>query len=148
VARTDEEQVRTGPLGKAIGTLKAGVGELVGDDELAREGRLQQAAVDAEARAAEDAAQAQRQAEAARVEAERAEREAEQERLRTELAAQQQEAQIEADHARAQAKIDADAAISEAGVDARRRREHEEAARLEEQAERAQQVADALEGDR
>ncbi len=53
----DEEELeltREGLLGKLAGKAKEAAGSLVGNDDLAREGRLQQAQVDAEAEAARD----------------------------------------------------------------------------------------------
>ncbi|MDQ3756248.1 MAG: hypothetical protein M3394_00115, partial [Actinomycetota bacterium] len=55
-----------GLLGKVAGKAKAVLGSLAGDDDLAREGRLQEASVDAEAEARvrdEEAEQRRREAE-------------------------------------------------------------------------------------
>ena len=55
----DPELTREGLFGKLAGSVKEVAGELVGNDDLAREGRQQQAEVDAEALAARDAEQAE-----------------------------------------------------------------------------------------
>ncbi len=51
------ELTREGLLGKLAGKAKEAAGSLVGNDDLAREGRLQQAEVEAEAEAAREADQ-------------------------------------------------------------------------------------------
>jgi uncharacterized protein YjbJ (UPF0337 family) len=62
---TETERTAGGPLGRIAGKIKETAGSAVGNDELAREGRLQQAHVDASEEAAGEAAEA-RQHEAAR----------------------------------------------------------------------------------
>ena len=62
------EQTAGGPLGKLAGRVKEAAGSALGKEDLAREGRLPQAQVDAEAAAAREAEEArQREAEAERV---------------------------------------------------------------------------------
>ena len=52
------EQTAGGIAGKIAGKLKAATGELVGNDELAREGRLQESQGDADLAARRDQAEA------------------------------------------------------------------------------------------
>ena len=60
----NREQTAGGPLGKLAGRAKEAAGSALGDGDLAREGRLQQAQSDAEREAAAEAAEAnQREAE-------------------------------------------------------------------------------------
>jgi uncharacterized protein YjbJ (UPF0337 family) len=54
----DPELTREDLFGKLAGKAKEAAGSLVGNDDLARDGRLQQAQIDAEADAARDADQA------------------------------------------------------------------------------------------
>ncbi|MDQ6605794.1 MAG: hypothetical protein M3Z06_04510 [Actinomycetota bacterium] len=58
------ELTREGLLGKLAGKAKEAAGSLVGNDDLAREGRLQQAQVEAEAEAARDGEQTDQDADA------------------------------------------------------------------------------------
>ena len=59
------EETAGGPLGKLAGKVKEVAGEATGNDDLAREGRMQQASSEAEAQARQEAAEArQREAEA------------------------------------------------------------------------------------
>ena len=61
------EDTTGGPLGKVVGKAKEVAGSLIGKDDLAREGRLQQAQSEAEVDAARREAEAQqRRAEADR----------------------------------------------------------------------------------
>src|SRR3954470_9265547 len=100
---TETERTTGGPLGRIAGKLKEAAGSAVGNDELAREGRLQQAHVDAAEEAVGEAAEArQREAEAA-LEEERARTQTERERLQAEQAAAQREQAAEADRARTEA---------------------------------------------
>ena len=60
-----EEETAGGALGRIAGKAKEVAGSAIGNEDLAREGRLQQAAVEQEGEAAEAAAEArQREAEA------------------------------------------------------------------------------------
>jgi uncharacterized protein YjbJ (UPF0337 family) len=129
------EETAGGPLGKLAGKVKQAAGSMLGNKDLAREGRLQQAQVEAEAEAARAHAEAnQRQAEA-EIEAAKAENELERQRLQTEVAATEREAAIDRDqhdrlkNARVQAEQEKVAAESE------RRLEQSAATRAEQQAE-------------
>ena len=77
------EETAGGQLGKLAGKAKEAAGFVLGNEDLAREGRLQQAQVDAEAEHA--AAEAQQREAEAEVEAAKADNELERERLQTEL---------------------------------------------------------------
>lgn len=114
------EDTAGGLVGKLAGKAKAAAGSLIGDDDLAREGRLQEAGSEAgiEARRAEAEARVER--DQARVEEERAEVEEERRRLQAEVAAESAEqraererfskegdaAQLEQAAARAEARAD------------------------------------------
>src|SRR3954470_3105378 len=84
---TENETERTagGALGKLAGKVKEVAGEFAGDRDLAREGRLQDAASDAELDARRKNLEARVQAENARVEEEHAAVEEERKRLRAEI---------------------------------------------------------------
>src|ERR1700754_3065474 len=69
---TETERTAGGPLGRIAGKLKEAAGSAVGNDELAREGRLQQAQVDAAEEAVGEAAEARQQEAEAALEEERA----------------------------------------------------------------------------
>src|SRR4051794_33947083 len=76
-----DERTAGGLAGRVAGKAKEAVGSALGNDEVAREGRLQQAAADAE----RDAHDARTEAEQAQSEAELAERRAANEKERLEL---------------------------------------------------------------
>src|SRR4051794_7970121 len=88
---TDSERTAGGVVGRLAGQAKEAAGQALGNDELAREGRLQQASVDAEREAADEAAKARQRAAEAEVESDRAELEQERARLRTELTTAERE---------------------------------------------------------
>ena len=94
------EQTTGGALGRVAGKAKAAAGAALGDDDLAREGRLQQAQSEAEAEAARERELARQAEEEADAGARRAELEREREQLRGELAAEEREAAIERDRER------------------------------------------------
>src|SRR4051794_41217128 len=96
------EQVAGGALGKVAGRIKETAGEALGRDDLAREGRLQQAGADAEIEAPQrDDVAGDEQAEAD-IESRKADTEAERAPLHAEGDAQRQEARIEAGAGRAE----------------------------------------------
>src|SRR5688572_25712445 len=101
------ETTSGGVVGKVVGTAKEKLGSATGNDDLAREGRLQQAAVDAENEADLEEREAEISERTAEVEANRLDVEAERRRLAVELEADEREAAIEAEKARAEAQIDA-----------------------------------------
>lgn len=69
---TPNETTTGGPLGKVAGKVKQAAGGLLGDKDLEREGRLQEASGDAEVEATERSAQAGRAEDSARLDEERA----------------------------------------------------------------------------
>ena len=148
---TDHEETTGGPLGRVAGKIKEAAGSAVGNDDLAREGRLQQARVDAEREASAEAAEA-RQAEAeAQLEADRAQSAEERARLQTELSAAERERAAERDRRQAEQAADAQAVRESAAAEADRahgeaaaRAQEREAQRLELEAARARAAADAI----
>jgi uncharacterized protein YjbJ (UPF0337 family) len=161
---TSEEHETTtgGSLGKVVGKVKEVAGEVAGNDDLAREGRLQQAQGDADIEARERAAAAEHKEIEAAVEAAKEENELERRRLRSEMSEAEREAAIEHDRLRTEHEIatrermeadrvdaakrvaqQATDAVEERAVD-ERRAEVAEAARLRQQARSAEAVADAV----
>ena len=105
----NSEQTAGGLVGRIAGKAKEAAGSLVGDRDLAREGRLQQAQVDAEAEAGHEAAESrQREAEAS-LEAEKTETETELDRLQNEVAAQEREQRIERERQEAEREAQSEA---------------------------------------
>src|SRR3954453_3902617 len=87
------ERTTGGLAGRLAGKVKAAAGQVLGNEDLAREGRLQEAQSDAEITARREEAEArQRQAEAD-LEAERNETEVERARLQAEVAQKDREEQ-------------------------------------------------------
>src|SRR5438094_385976 len=95
----ETEPTAGGALGKLAGKAKEVAGEMFGDRDLAREGRLQDSAADAELDARRKDAEAQVKAENAR---EEAEKRAEEDRFQRETDA----AKLEAAAARAESRAD------------------------------------------
>jgi len=89
------EETAGGVLGHVVGKAKSVAGALVGNEDLEREGNLQQAQATAEAGAASERAAAQLRKHEAAVAEERVEAEVERERLRAELAADEHKERIE-----------------------------------------------------
>ena len=81
------EETAGGLAGKLAGKAKEVAGETLGRDDLAREGRLQQAGSEADVQARREEAEARQREQEAAVVAERTENEAERERLQNEVAA-------------------------------------------------------------
>ena len=128
----ENEQVAGGILGKVAGKAKEIAGEVTRNDELAREGRLQQAHVEAEAEAAVELVEAEQEEAAAALVAERDEAEIERQRLLAE------KAQLEREKA-----IDARAAAAERDAERKAAAEKQAVAKKEAMQEK---VADTLEG--
>lgn len=156
------ETTAGGALGRVIGKAKSAVGSLLGNDELQREGNLQAAQSEAEIRA-ERATQAaeQRRAEAETRE-QRQRAEAERDQLEAELEAQERSEAIERREAQVEVDVDVDAAREKSAVETReemkqraadahdqaalhrRAADAAEAARIENEARRAEMRADAI----
>src|SRR3954454_7903483 len=84
------EQVAGGALGKVAGRIKEPAGEALGRDDLAREGRLQQAGADAEIEARQRDADARDEHAEANLETRRVATEAERAELQAEVDAERQ----------------------------------------------------------
>src|SRR5579884_2252017 len=136
-----QQRTAGGLAGKVVGKAKEAIGSATGNDDLAREGRLQQIQGDAEREARESAAEAQRADAEAQLREERAETELERQRLENEVAAMQREQRAERDRAAAEQAAAADAARRQASAEAQERLERQQAERAEEQAERARLAA-------
>lgn len=124
-----EERTAGGPLGKLAGEAKEAIGSALGNEELAREGRLQKVQVDAEEDAAERAQEAREAESEAELEAERTETEAERRDLEADL--RQDAVEDDVERRRREAAM-------------RKAQGKTEADRLEREAERAERVADAV----
>src|SRR4051812_13919001 len=131
------EEPSGGPLGKLAGKAKAAVGAVTGNDELAREGRLQEAAADAEAEAARQAREAEMREEQAELKTERERNQEERERLRLDVDAEEREAAIERDRERAEREAAAEAQHQATEAEARRRDQTRQAALVDQAADGA-----------
>ena len=157
------EDTAGGLTGKIAGKAKEAAGAVLGDEQLAREGRLQQSQVDAET----DAAARGRRGTAARGGGSSSRRlawrtKSERERLANEVAAEDREAAIERETARVKQQAQAveqretkaaqaqqaveqyAAASAEQEAEAKRIAEEQAAERLEQEARRAEARADAI----
>lgn len=156
------QPTRGGLAGKLAGRAKEMAGSVIGNQDLAREGRLQQAQVEAEADA-QIAAERAKQAEAeAELQTERTENEIERERLENEIAAREREDAIERDRVAAEQAAQVEAGREKAATSAKERLQErgadlaeraaeaeriaaaQQAARLERQANDAKATADAI----
>ena len=135
------EETTGGVLGKLAGKAKAAAGSLTGNDTLAREGRLQEAQVDAERDAQRELAEARQREQEAELSEERNQLKAERERLQQEVAAEDREQRIERDAQKAQLEADREAARQQAAAEQRHQADEERAARLEEEARRLETTA-------
>ena len=133
---TDPETQRTagGVLGRVAGKAKELGGELTGNDDLAREGRLQQAQTEAEIRAQREAAEAEQRDREARLQEERDQAEVERRRLENELSAEEREAKAEQDRIEAERRAEADAAAQARAAEEQRAAENAAAQRTEQAA--------------
>ena len=162
------ERTSGGLLGKLAGRVKESAGSVTGNEELAREGRLQRAQSEAELEANRRAQEARQRQDQAELERERTETELERERLQNEVAEQERglraerdreeaERRAQAEEQQAKAQAERERAVRESAAEAAAQRaesERLEAAkqeiRLEQEARRAEAEADAVdpEGDR
>ena len=117
---TNRENERTagGLAGKFAGKIKAAAGSVLGNDDLAREGRLQEAQSDAETQAKREAAEARQADQEAQVAAEKAAVQDERRRLNSEVGAAEREERIERDRQKAEQAAAADAAQRERAAEA------------------------------
>ena len=128
------ETTTGGALGKVVGKAKEMVGKAIGEDDLAREGRLQQAQGEAEAVAQRHSAQAKLSEVEQRVEAEKRENALERERLQTEIASSEREKELDRERQRAEQETDRRARESAAAIEQNRRAEESVAAATERRA--------------
>jgi uncharacterized protein YjbJ (UPF0337 family) len=156
------ERTVGGTLGKFAGKAKEAAGSLVGRDDLAREGRLQQAQSEAETDAQRNAAEAEQRRAEADLARQKTETELERQRLQNEVSAHEREDQIERDRweaereaaaeaQRQQAEAEQERKTREAIVDSAEERAERErlaaakdAIRLEQDARRAEATANAI----
>jgi len=138
--RTESERTAGGLVGKVAGKTKELVGKLTGNEDLAREGRLQHAQGDADEQARRYEAQARREQAAADVAGESASVHAKQERLETEVGRREQHDQIDAQRRQAERN----AAEREQRAAAASAAEQHDAARLQDEAREAERRAAIL----
>lgn len=138
------EQTAGGLIGKLAGKAKEAAGALAGDNDLAREGRLQQAQVDAETAAHADAAEAKQRDAEASLQAEKAQNETEKARLRNEVATQERAERIERDRREAERRAQSEA-VRQRAVAEHQREVQESAADQAERHAEAERVAAAEE---
>ena len=156
------ETTAGGPLGRLIGKAKEVAGKVIGQGDLAREGRLQQAQADAEARAQGRTAHAEQLQSEQQLEAAKQENELERQRLQTEIAATERDAALERERRQAEQAVTARAQREQLAVEQRRQMqehaasataqraaaertgEEQRAARLEQEAAIADAKADVL----
>jgi uncharacterized protein YjbJ (UPF0337 family) len=144
------EEVAGGALGKVVGKAKSAIGSLIGNDELQREGNLQQATIEAEADAERERAAAEARREEAALLEERADASAERDRLRTELQADEQVDRARENAADREKSIQATAAREQVAIQARAQSRLRTADSLEERAllQRAEDAAHAAQLER
>ena len=119
---TDPESSETtagGVVGRLVGKAKSAAGALVGNEDLQREGNLQQARVEADADAERERRAAELRAEEVAVTERRAEAAAERDRLRAEVEAEERKERAHDDEVRREREIAVDAAGEQAAVEQR-----------------------------
>jgi uncharacterized protein YjbJ (UPF0337 family) len=137
----NSEQTAGGLVGKFAGKAKEAAGSLVGNGELAREGRLQQAQVDAEADAHREAAEAKQRDQEASLAADMTDTEIERDRLQNEVAAQERERKIESDRQEAEREARSEAQRQQSAAETQREAQESAAAGAEQRAERERLAA-------
>jgi uncharacterized protein YjbJ (UPF0337 family) len=131
------ERTSGGIVGKLAGRAKEAAGAVLNDEELSREGRLQQTQVDVETEAKERAAEAQQREAEAELEQEKAETEAERARLENELREKEREEAAEADRRKAESLAEQRSAEEIAAAEQEKASEESQARTIEIEAERA-----------
>jgi uncharacterized protein YjbJ (UPF0337 family) len=119
---TDAESPETttgGAVGRFVGKVKSAAGALVGNEDLQREGNLQQARVEAEAAAERKRRTADLRAEEVAVAERRVDAAAERDRLRAEVEAEDREERAHDDEVRREREIATAAARERAAVEQR-----------------------------
>ena len=142
-----DERTASGVVGTVIGKAKSVVGSLLGNDELQREGNLQQAQADAEVEAERERRAAEQARHEAEVAAEKVEITAERERLRAEIAAEERESVVERTEAQQEATIAQEARRRETAIEGTKRARERGADALADAADR-QHAAEAAEAAR
>jgi uncharacterized protein YjbJ (UPF0337 family) len=123
------ETVAGGPLGKVVGKLKEVAGKVTRQDDLAREGRLQQAGADAEREAEERQTVSEQAAREAELERQRREAELEREQLAAEVQELDERDRIEREAAQQRAAVEAETRQQQRAVQAETSRAQEDAER-------------------
>ena len=141
------EETAGGLLGQVVGKAKSAVGSLLGNENLKREGNLQQAQAEAEVDAEREKQAADLRREMAAVKEQRAEAAAERDLLRTELGAEDLRERIEETEARREREIALSANQKQASIEHREALQ-QRAADATEEAALHRRAADAAEVDR
>jgi uncharacterized protein YjbJ (UPF0337 family) len=157
-----QETTTAGAVGRFVGKVKSAAGALVGNEDLQREGNLQQARVEAEAAAERERQAAQLRAEEAAVTERRAQAAAERDRLRAEVDAEDRKERAHDKVLRREQEIATAAALERAAIEQREESQHRAAdaaeisalerratdaadvARLEAEARKADLTADTI----
>jgi uncharacterized protein YjbJ (UPF0337 family) len=115
----NSERTAGGMVGKVVGKTKEALGGAIENDDLAREGRLQQAQSEAELEARREAEKARAHEDQAVIRERQTEIAGQRDQLRNEVAADQREAEIEQDRRLAEhrAAIDAERELDAADVE-------------------------------
>jgi uncharacterized protein YjbJ (UPF0337 family) len=99
------ETTAGGVIGRVVGKAKSAVGSLIGNEDLQREGILQQASVEAETDAERETQAAELRSDETAVVAQRAEAAAERDRLRAEIATEDRKEQVHEEEVRREEDI-------------------------------------------
>lgn len=129
------ERTSGGLVGKLAGKVKEAAGSLTGNQDLAREGRLQEAQSDAGFEASREAREASQREQQAQLVRERDETELERERLENEVAEQEREARAERDREVLERQVAAQEQEEKAQAERERAAKESSADRIEESAE-------------
>ena len=113
------ETTAGGAFGRLAGRAKAAVGSLLGNEDLKREGNLQQAQSEAEVRAAEETQASELRRQEIALEEQRVADAAERDRLRTELETEERKERIEQGEAQREHEIEVAAAQQRAVIETR-----------------------------
>ena len=108
MTEAENEKTTGGLVGKLAGKAKEAAGEITNNDDLAREGRLQQAQSESDLEASARADEARQHDAEAQLEQEKVETRAEAEKLRAEVDAEQEEIAAESEQAREEQRAEAE----------------------------------------
>ncbi len=147
----NSERTAGGVVGKVVGKAKEALGGAIENEDLAREGRLQQAQSETELEAAREAEKARAHEDEAVLRERQTEIAAQRDQLRNEVAANQREAEIDRDRHQAEQRAAIDAEHERNAADAAQARDHGAAEQSVKAAENgrvaATQEANRLEGE-